>query len=134
VAGEYKGFMIFGFENGKAAKVAFEGYATKTNRKKLLNAYSVKSKLVSIRHIPEDCDFYLTRGSDKAMVINTSLLTCNALKNSSGAQVFSLKKNSTLTSMIPASEAGGTPDELEFYRADKLPSSGHFILKKGKNG
>lgn len=35
---DYKGHMLFVFDNGKAAKVPLASYATKLNRKKLVNA------------------------------------------------------------------------------------------------
>ena len=125
-ANEYKGYMVFGFENGKAAKIAFEGYATKTNRKKLINAYSGLSKVISMHWIPEDCDFVLSRGTDKIMVVNTSLISTNTSKSSSGMQVFSLKKNTILSSMCPVQETKLTAEEMEYYRVDKIPSAGHF--------
>jgi DNA gyrase subunit A len=125
-ANEYKGFMVFGFENGKCAKIDFSSYATVTNRKKLVNAYSSKSSLTGLHWIPEDCDFILTRGADKLMVINSSLISTNALKSSSGMQVFSLKKNTVLSSIVLAQNTEYTPDELEYFRVDKIPSAGHF--------
>jgi DNA gyrase subunit A len=126
LAGDYKGYMLFGFANGKVAKVAFDGYATKTNRKKLINAYSDKSPLVSMTYLPDDADLYLTRGKDKAMVINTAIINVIATKNSSGVAVFSLKPNTELTGMKPADEVDGL--DKDFFRVDKLPSAGHFIL------
>lgn len=48
VTKDYKGMLLFAFENGKAAKVPLESYATKTNRKKLTGAYSDKSPLVGL--------------------------------------------------------------------------------------
>ena len=36
--GDYRGWMLFFFENGKAAKVELSAYQTKTNRKKLIKA------------------------------------------------------------------------------------------------
>lgn len=47
VTADYAGYMLFFFENGKAAKVDLSGYATKTNRKKLLGAYSDASPLAA---------------------------------------------------------------------------------------
>ena len=35
VTDDYKGYMIFAFENGKVAKIDLKSYETKTNRKKL---------------------------------------------------------------------------------------------------
>ena len=40
---DYSGNILFCFENGKVAKVPIKSYETKTNRKKLANAYSDKS-------------------------------------------------------------------------------------------
>ena len=36
---DYSGMLLFVYENGKVAKVPLQSYATKTNRKKLANAY-----------------------------------------------------------------------------------------------
>ena len=48
---EYKGYMIFAFENGKVAKVDISAYQTKTNRKKLIKAYSSKAPLAAVKYI-----------------------------------------------------------------------------------
>jgi DNA gyrase subunit A len=127
IANNYKGYMVFGFENGKVAKIGFDGYATKTNRKKLVNAYSCKSKLVAAYYTPGDSDFFLTRGKDKgllkdkALLFNTSLITPSVSKSSGGVQVFTLRKNTLLTEIRPAT------DDDEYYRTDKIPSAGHFV-------
>ena len=132
--GDYSGFMLFGYQNGKLAKVPLSGYETKTNRKKLINAYSDKSKPVSICYIPADCDIYLTRSTDKAMVLNTSLLSPINARSSTGVQVFTLRKNTSMSSMKPLAEiladspenADNAGGEMEYYRVDKIPSAGHF--------
>ena len=41
--GDYSGYMIFFFENGKAAKVELSAYKTTSNRRRLTGAYSDKS-------------------------------------------------------------------------------------------
>ncbi|MCL2665426.1 MAG: DNA topoisomerase (ATP-hydrolyzing) subunit A [Defluviitaleaceae bacterium] len=129
---DYKGFLIAGFENGKVAKIEFESYSTKMNRKKLINAYSDKSKPVMLRHVIEDADFYVQRASDKALVFNTSLIAASSTKNAQGVQVMRLKQRTAVTIMSPASE---TPmiagdDDSEFYRAAVIPAAGHFIKSK----
>ena len=53
VTTDYKGCLLFFFENGKLAKVPLDSYATKTNRKRLANAYSEKSPLCRVYHIQE---------------------------------------------------------------------------------
>ncbi|MBR5294744.1 MAG: topoisomerase IV, partial [Oscillospiraceae bacterium] len=52
--GDYSGFVLFFFENGKAAKVPLSAYETKTNRKKLTGAYSDKSPLRTVLALKED--------------------------------------------------------------------------------
>ena len=48
VTQDYSGFLLFFFENGKAAKVELNRYETKQNRRKLVGAYSDKSVLVDL--------------------------------------------------------------------------------------
>ncbi|MFR5604113.1 MAG: DNA gyrase subunit A, partial [Acutalibacteraceae bacterium] len=73
VTSDYSGFMLFVFENGKAAKVELSAYSTKTNRRKLLNAYSDKSPLVAALQLPEDGDVLLTASSGRMLLFNTGL-------------------------------------------------------------
>jgi len=124
---DYKGYMLFAFENGKLAKVAMSAYATKTNRRKLINAYSDKSPLVSMYWISDDIDIYLQRAKDKAMIMNTSLVTLNVSKNSGGMTTFILRPNTALVVMRPANPE---IDDIDYYRADKIPGAGHFLQKK----
>ncbi|MCL2224703.1 MAG: topoisomerase IV [Defluviitaleaceae bacterium] len=126
LAKDYGGFMLFGFANGKIAKVKLDAYATKTNRKKLVNAYSDKAPLVDMYHAPEDIDLFLMRGKDKAMVVNSSLVPLNSSKSSGGVSVFTLRKNTLLTEMRPLADT----DDPDYYRADKIPTAGHFLQKQ----
>ncbi|MCL2421528.1 MAG: DNA topoisomerase (ATP-hydrolyzing) subunit A [Defluviitaleaceae bacterium] len=121
---DYAGHMIFGYENGKVAKVPFIGYDVR--RKRLLNAYSDKSRLVGICHFVADGDIYMTRGSDKAMVLSTEMLSPIASRSTGGVQVFTLRKNTTLTMLRPLSEDDSAED-MDYYRVDKFPSAGHFV-------
>lgn len=54
VTTDYQGYLLFAFENGKAAKVPLSAYATKTRRRKLANAYSDKARLVQALQLAED--------------------------------------------------------------------------------
>ncbi len=127
----YKGYMIFAFENGKAAKILMDSYATKVNRKKLVNAYSDKSPLIFAEHILTDSEYFAMRDTDKASIFNTSMLPESATKNYLGVQVYTLKKNSSLTKIIPLNKIN--VEDAEYYRTDKIPSSGHFINERDKN-
>jgi len=126
-AHDYKGYMLFAFENGKVAKVQFNAYATKTNRRKLVNAYSERSRLVDMHWVADDADLYLQRGKDKAMVVNSGLIPGNTSKSSGGVSVFTLRQNTKLTAMRPANME---TDDVDYYRTDKIPTAGHFLQKQ----
>lgn len=126
----YTGYMLFAFENGKLAKVDMLAYATKVNRKKLINSYSNKSPLVGAMHIKEDCDIVAVRDVDKALLINTELISSKATKNTGGIQIYTLKKNSKMTmTMLKDSFIS---EDIEYYRSTKIPSTGHFITEADK--
>ena len=127
---DYTGFMVFFFENGKASKVELSAYATKMNRKKLLKAYSAKAKIVSMVKLEEDADFFLVRNYDKATLFSTELLPVSVTKSAAGVQVYTLKKNSTVTMVLP--KDGFVTEDPEYYRSRKIPTTGHFIQETDK--
>ena len=127
---DYSGYMIFGYENGKISKINLTSYQTKVNRKKLINAYSNKSKLIFLTKIDEDCDLFIMRDNDKASVVNTSLIQSNSTKNSTGIKVYTLKQKS-IVSKINFKDSFIT-DDIEYYRSKKIPTTGHFIQEKDK--
>lgn len=128
---DYKGYIIFGFEKGKIAKIDLESYYTKVNRKKLINAYSDKDKLIFIKYIEEDKDLIVIRDSDKALIFNTALIAPKTTKNSIGIQVMTLKRNSNITKIDELQNIN--LENKEFYRMTKIPSAGKFICEKDKN-
>ena len=123
----YSGYVIYAFENGKVAKVPLDGYATKTNRKKLINAYSAKSPIIGARVIQEDSDIVIVRDNEKGLVFNTVLIPLNTNKTSGGVKVFTMKKKSILTNIFTSEEFKS--EEIEKYRANKLTSSGATITQ-----
>ena len=114
--------MVFFFANGKAAKVPLSAYETKTNRRKLVNAYSARAELVRMAKIAEEADFMLMRNADKATLLNTELIPLSATKNAGGVQVFTLKKNSAVTAVFAKAEF--ETEEYEYYRTKKIPTTG----------
>ncbi len=127
---DYSGFMVFFFENGKGVKVPLSSYATKTNRKKLVNAYSSRSPLIYMEKLEEDRDYLLMRNNDKATLLNTELLPAAASKSAAGVQLYTLKKNSSVSRVLPAEKF--QTDDPEYYRTRKIPTTGHFIQEKDK--
>lgn len=119
---DYSGYVIFFFENGKAAKVPMKAYETKTNRKKLANAYSEKSPLIDALYITEDCDIILKSTSGHALVFNSAMLLPKATKNSQGVQVMTLRKKALLASAEIIKPENS--EELEKYRSKNIPAAG----------
>ncbi len=99
VTHDYDGYVLFLFENGKAAKVEMSAYATKTNRKKLLNAYSDKSPLVAALYLKEDQELLLTASSGRMLLFHTGLIQPKATKNTQGVQAMTLKRGQRLMSV-----------------------------------
>ncbi len=125
---DFKGYMVFAFENGKIAKIPIKSYETKVNRKKLVNAYSNKSNLVFIKYIGEDTDIVCMRDSDKAMLVNTEYINEKTTKNSIGVQVLTLKKGSLMSTVALKSKI--QCENIELYRKNKIPTTGGFITKE----
>ena len=128
---DYSGYMLFGYKNGKVAKVDMQSYATKVNRKKLINAYSAKAELTAAMFIPEDKDIVIVRDNDKAMLISSALIPSKATKSTGGIQVYNLKKNSSMTKMLDVSEFAS--EDIEYYRSTKIPGTGHFINESDRS-
>ncbi len=118
---DYSGYMMFFCENGKAAKVPMTSYETKTNRRKLMKAYSDKSPLVSAVFIAQDSDVLLRTSDGRVLLFNTAEILTKSTRDTQGVQVVSLKKNIVLTS----AEIVSVEDNPEFekYRAKSLPSA-----------
>lgn len=119
---EYVGYMIFVFENGKVAKVDISAYQTKTNRKKLLKAYSLKSPLACCEYIEEDTEFVLSSTSGRMLILNTGSLTPKSSKDTIGVSVMTQKKNHKVDSMHKYVE--GEFEKAWRFRTKNLPASG----------
>ncbi|MBP1561041.1 MAG: topoisomerase IV [Oscillospiraceae bacterium] len=88
---DYSGYLIMIFENGKAAKVPLNAYETKTNRKKLANAYTSKSKLVKMFVVHENTDILMRSTNGRAIVFNTGMILPKSARDTIGVQVMTLK-------------------------------------------
>ncbi len=88
---DYSGMLLFVYENGKVAKVPLQSYATKTNRKKLANAYSDKSPLVTALPLPEEQNVLLRSSGNRALLFQTEELLPKTARNTQGVQVMTLK-------------------------------------------
>lgn len=122
VVAEYTGYMLFFFENGKAAKVDMAAYATKTNRRKLIGAYSDKSPLVAMFYIPQDGEFLLTSTSGRRLLVHTGAIPSKSTRSTIGVQVMQLRGKHYLQDVQPY-ESGSLERENR-YRTKTLPAAG----------
>lgn len=123
--GDYRGWMLFFFENGKAAKVELSAYRTTSNRRKLTGAYSDKSPLRTALCLREDCELAVYSAEPRVLVFSTALLGSKTTRATQGVAVLTLKKKFTLDYACPA-EATGIAN-LARYRARSLPAVGALL-------
>lgn len=121
----YKKNLLLFFENGKTARLDVAAYETKTNRKKLVNAYSDKSPLAAVFTISEEINVAVFSSDGRAMVFNTSLLQLKTSRSTQGVAVMSLKKNHKLVSAAPLDET--TIKNVARYRVKSLPAAGALL-------
>ena len=129
--GDYKGFILFFFENGKAAKVPLSAYETKTNRKKLTGAYSDKSPLVTAMTLAEDAQIALYSSDGRAAIFSTAQLLPKTTRNTQGVAVMTLKKKAVLQNAQLLENSGITNPGR--YRTKTIPSAG-MLLKEEDSG
>ena len=126
--GDYKGFLLFFFENGKAARVPLSAYETKTNRKKLTGAYCDKSPLKTAVCLSQDCQMAVYTTDSRCVIFSTAQLLPKTTRNTQGVAVVSLKKKATLSHAVLAEESGIV--NLSRYRTRTLPSAGALLKEE----
>ena len=125
--GDYKGFVLFFFENGKVAKVPLSAYETKTNRKKLTGAYSDKSPLVKVLALEADEQVALYSTDGRALIFSTAQLLPKTTRNTQGVSVLTLRKKAVVRDAALLSGSGIVNDSR--YRSKTIPASG-AVLKE----
>lgn len=122
VTKDYSGFMLFFFENGKVAKVELSAYETKTNRKKLVKAYSDKAPLVAARFIAEDCELVFQSSAGRMLLLHTGAIAPKTTKDTIGVAVMTLKRGQKLLRVRDYRE--GEFAKPHRYRTKNLPAAG----------
>ena len=123
--GDYKKNLLLFFENGKAARLDAATYETKTNRKKLINAYSDKSPLAAVFMISEEINAAVFSSDGRAVVFNTSLLQPKTSRSTQGVAVMNVKKNHKIVSDAPLEET--VIKNVSRYRVRSLPAAGALL-------
>ena len=122
---DYSRQLIFFFENGKAARVPLSAYETKTNRRKLVNAYSDKSPLVCVMLLGEELEAAAYSTEGRALIFNTSLLAPKTSRSTQGVGVMTLKPRYKLSDVRPLHATG--IKNLPRYRVRSLPAAGALL-------
>ena len=126
--GDYKGFVLFFFENGKVAKVPLSAYETKTNRKKLTGAYSDKSPLVKAVAMDGDEQMVVYSTDGRAAIFSTAQLLPKTTRNTQGVAVLTLKKKAALKDAVLL-EGSGIVNQSR-YRSKTIPSAGALLKEE----
>ena len=124
VTTDYAGYVLFFFENGKVSKVELSSYETKTNRKKLVNAYGGKSPLAACEAVTEDCEFLLTSSQGRALLLHTGAVAAKTTRSSQGVAVMTLRRGARLHSVCRYGD--GMLKKPDRYRKS-IPSPGSTL-------
>ena len=118
---DYKGFMIFVFQNGRISKVPLSSYETKTNRKKLIKAYCEKYPLHTVLHIKEETELLLKSTNGRMLIVNTASIPAKTTKDNGGIGVMTQKKGQQISEV---SLYDGSLSGDHRYRTRNLPAAG----------
>ncbi len=127
---DYSGYMLFSFQNGKSAKIPLSSYATKTNRKKLANAFSDLSPVCDIRFLQEDRELIAFSNIDKVLIFNTADINAKTTRDSNGVQVMKSKKGSYMSRLLELNEVSFT--DYDYYRTKNIPAVGCYLKEEDK--
>ena len=128
--GDYSRNLLLIFENGKAARIDMAAYETKTNRRKLVNAYSDKSPVAAVMVIGEEMDVACYASDDRVLVFNTAQLQVKTSRSTQGVAVMTLKAKRTLVKALPVKDSAIT--NLTRYRVKNLPGAGALLKSEDR--
>lgn len=125
VTSDYSGYMMFFFENGKAAKVSLDAYRTVTKRKKLIKAFSDKSPVAAVMQLAADEEIVVISSAGRHLLLNTAVILPKTTKDTIGVGVMTLKKGQRL--MSARKYRDGEFAKAYRYRAKNLPAAGALL-------
>ena len=126
---DYSGNFLYSFASGKMAKVPVSAYETKTNRKRLSNAYYAGSPLVKISFLgAEEHDFIVFSNLGKALFFNSGKIPLKTTKTTQGVAVMISKKGSVVADVVPAEKSGIA--DLDYYKTKNIPAMGNFLREE----
>ena len=130
ISGDYSGWLLFSFENGKCAKIPLKSYETKSNRRRLTGGFATKSPIVGMMFLPEDTDIVLRSSQDKVLTVNTEKIPEKTTRSSQGVQVMTLRKNAVVAEAVAAKDAPIA--NYARYRSRSIPAAGSALRDEDK--
>jgi DNA gyrase subunit A len=115
--------MVFGYENGKVAKINLTSYQTKQQRGCLNNAYHKVQKLIFVRPVFKDVDILVHSVKDKVLIFNTSLILTKIFKESQVNQVLRNTDRVRYYKELAKLEF----ENHDYYLRETIPSSGYYL-------
>ena len=123
--GDYTGFVLFVYENGKVAKVELSAYATKSNRRKLTGAYSDKSPLRAVFLCKEEKQLVLYSTEGRALIFSTAQLSPKTTRATQGVAVMTLKRKAAVHRAAILENSGIV--NAARYRTRTIPAAGALL-------
>lgn len=130
ISGDYSGWLLFSFENGKCAKIPLKSYETKSNRRRLTGGFATKSPIVGMMFLPEDTDIILRSSQDKMLTVNTEKIPEKTTRSSQGVQVMTLRKNAVVAEVTSAKDS--VIANYTRYRSRNIPAAGSALRDEDK--
>ena len=121
---DYSEQLLMVFENGKVAKVPLSAYETKTNRKKLANAYSSKSNLVRLLTVTDNSDIVLKSSNGRAVLFNSGMILPKTTRDTIGVAAMSLKAKSVVECAFLVTDS--IAEGVQKFRVKTIPAVGMF--------
>ena len=126
--GDYTGFVLFVYENGKVAKVELAAYATKSNRRKLTGAYSDKSPLKAVFLCKEEKQLVLYSTEGRALIFSTAQLSPKTTRATQGVTVMTLKRKAAVHRAAILEDSGIV--NAARYRTRTIPAAGALLKEE----
>lgn len=132
-AGNYEGFCVFAYKNGRMSRVDISEYETKTRRRKLVKAYNDKHEIAGIVYLEEETDLALINEREQLLVLSSELIPQMATRSNQGVIVLRKRKNAVdeVRHLLTVEELRTKPffseEDPEYYRIRTLPASGRFL-------
>ncbi|MGN0708322.1 MAG: DNA gyrase subunit A [Faecalibacterium sp.] len=125
---DYAGWMLFFFASGRCAKIPLSSYATKQNRRKLLNAYCGRESLSALICLTDETELAIRTSAGRMLLVGSAQIAAKATRDSQGVAVVTLKKNQQIVSVVPAETMElANPHR---YRVRSLPAAGALLREE----